>query len=610
MMRRWNLRSSLCIAIAIVCSLILTFITVTPPTIPTDWALLTPWGIYIPQRVDYPWPSYTLQVALWAVMAGALIAASRQSLVTSFQFPEKEEKRNPEQQRDRETEKCGKKTRREIWILVGITLLGFGLRLHGLRELPLIVDEIGFAAHASDILHGQLVPIFAPGHNANPSVYSWLVAGAMGLLGQNTFGIRLIPLVFGTLSIPAIYVLGRQWWSRRVGLIAAAFLATYPAHIFYSRMSLYNIVDPFFAMLALAFLGRALKNPARREYWIFAGMMAGIAQYFYHGSRLVLVLMAVYVVLVAIREKREKRISEVQRDRVAEEKVFHKISDFLANLVSWRFNIFWMVLAFGVVALPRFAPMLLNNLPMTGNEQAMRLPADLGMNTLRAILAWFGKSDLSPFWLSDAPLIQWPALLAFGIGLVVSVWRGRDARYAVLVLSVVLTTIFGGAIWTAAPLYVRYMTAVPAIALLVAVGINKLTAKTQRKSNQVRWGVVLQIIIVLVMCGQGIWAAGVQIPETKGQIRAELWEEDRLAKQAAALPSGTAAVLMASAGFGAKPPDPRVMEAIGIAHYVAAYGERRAVVLNWDAGKILDQQLRRLKMAYSIIKAYPEAIFQ
>jgi len=38
-------------------------------------------------------------------------------------------------------------------------------------------------------------------------------------------------------------------------------------------------------------------------------------------------------------------------------------------------------------------------------------------------------------------------------------------------------------------------------------------------------------------------------------------------------------------GVRGKPPDPRVMEAIGIAHYVAAYGERRAVVLNWDGGK-------------------------
>ena len=631
----WSIGLGVYIAIAVVCSLLLTFITVTPPGIPTDWALLNAWGIYVPQRVDYPWPSYAVQVILWAVMMGALIAASRQSSVSSFQFPEKDLKR----------------FRRELWILIGMTLLGFGLRLHGLRELPLIVDEIGFAAHASDILHGQFVPIFAPGHNANPSVYSWLVAGAMSLFGQNTFAIRLIPLVFGTLSVPAIYILGRQWWSGRVGLIAAAFLATYPAHIFYSRMSLYNIVDPFFAMLALAFLGCAVQTPLRRQYWIFAGMMAGIAQYFYHGSRLVLVLMAVYVVLAAIKSK-AKSVTQGHKDTKAQ----RHISNFLAYLATWRLNIIWMLLAFGVMALPRFAPMLVNKLPLTGNEQAMRMPLDLGMNTLRAALAWFGKSDLSPFWLSNAPLLQWPAVLAFGIGLVVSIWRWRDARYTVLVLSVVLTTIFGGAIWTSAPLFVRYMTAVPAIALLVAVGIEKIKDVSQRsrvtekqrirlcslqkyfghlppdtqvsgyrkaKSTEVDYKgnmqeksirnknvnfiiVALQIILAVVMCGQGIWAAAAQLTEAKGQVQAELWEEDKLAKQAAALPSGTAAVLMASAGFGAKPPDPRVMEAIAIAHYVAAYGERRTVVLNWDGGKILDAQLRKLNQPYMIVIANAE----
>jgi 4-amino-4-deoxy-L-arabinose transferase-like glycosyltransferase len=615
MTRRWNLRLSLYIATAVVCSLSLTFLTVTPPGIPTDWALLNAWGIYVPQRVDYPWPSYAVQVALWLMMTGALVAASRQS-------PEKdkEEKRNAvptggfaQQQRDRETErKSSKKPQHEIWILALMTLVGFGLRLHGLQDLPLIVDEIGFAAHASDILHGQFVPIFAPGHNANPSVYAWLVAGAMSLFGQNTFAIRLIPLVFGTLSIPAMYILGREWWSRRVGLIAAAFLATYPAHIFYSRMSLYNIVDPFFAMLALAFLGRALKSPLRREYWIFAGMMAGIAQYFYHGSRLVLVLMAVYVVL-SLSWKREKRISEGQRNRAAEKKGFDKFSDFLAYLASWRLSIFWIALAFAVMVLPRFAPMLVNRLPMTGNEQAMRLPLDLGINSLRATLAWVGQKDLSPFWMSDAPLLQWPALIAFGIGLVVSVWRWRDARYAALVLSVILTTIFGGAIWTSAPLYVRYMTAIPAIALLVAVGIEKIICVTQfirgMEKQRTRYMVSLQIMLVLVMCGQGIWAEAAQITEAKGQIQAELWEEDKLAKLAADLPSGTAAVLIASAGFGAKPPDPRVMEAIGIAHYVAAYGERRAVVLNWDGGKILKAQLRKLNLPYMIVIANGEKIF-
>jgi hypothetical protein len=266
-----------------------------------------------------------------------------------------------------------------------------------------------------------------------------------------------------------------------------------------------------------------------------------------------------------------------------------------------------------VMAMPRLAPMVINRLPVTGNEQAIRLPNDLDMNTLRSVLAWFGNLDFSRFWMSGAPLIQWLALIAFVVGLGVSFRHWRDGRYAVLILSMILTTIFGGAIWTAAPLYVRYMTAAPTIALLVAVGIEKIVSITQpirgTEKTRTRYIVSLQIIVVAIICGQGIWATAAQLPEAKGQVRAEVWEEDTLAQQAAHLPSGTAAVFMASAAFGAKAPDPEIMELIVLAHYVAAYGERRPIVVNWDGGKILDKQLKRLKMPYVIITAYGEKLF-
>ena len=288
----------LALALAAFCSLVLTALTVLPPAAPTDWARLNADRIYIPQGIDYRWPSYIVQVALWAGIVAALWVAC-----------------NPHPPAPSPSGREREGTARR-WSVVGlVTLLGFGLRVHTLTALPLIVDEIGFAARASDIFHGEQVPIFAPGHNANPSVYSWLVAGMMGLFGQNTFAIRLLPLFFGTLSIPAIYLLGRVWWSGRIGMLAAAFLATYPAHVFYSRMSLYNIVDPVFAMLALAFLAQAMWRHARRDYML-AGMMGALAQYFYHGSRLLLVLMGLLAVgcwLLAKEQEIQRKGAKGQR---------------------------------------------------------------------------------------------------------------------------------------------------------------------------------------------------------------------------------------------------------------------------------------------------------
>lgn len=391
--------------IAGLCSLILTGITLTTPVISGDWARLDHFGIYIPNKIEYPWPGYAAQVVLWAGMIGCLVALAGQR--PRYASP----LRHPQ---------IGLYS----FSVVSLTLLGFGLRLHSLNNLPLIIDEIGFAAWSSDILHGQHIPIFAPGHNGNPVVYSWLVAGSMSLFGQNAFAIRLIPLLFGTLSIPAIYVLGCRWRSRRVGLLAAAFLATYPAHVHFSQLSMYNIVDPFFAMLALGVVGSRFSvfgSQSSANAWILTGVLAGTAQYFYHGSRLLIILIIVYIIV-----------------RLIKTKTLH-ISESLGLCVQF-FG------AFFIVSLPRFAPMIAGGLPVTGNLEGIHLPADLAANSLRSILAWIGQPDISPFWLGSGPLLEWPALIAFMLGLFICLRQWRDARHIVLLVSLVLTTLFGSVI--------------------------------------------------------------------------------------------------------------------------------------------------------------------
>lgn len=504
-MRRFAL-----LLIAVICSLALTILTIIPPVVPVDWARLDANGRYIPPLINYAWPSYGLQIALWlGILLSLWLWVREPHQAHPFLFKP-----------------------HHIALLI-IILIGFGLRLYALERLPLIVDEIGFAAHAADILHGQQIPIFAPGHNANPAVYSWLVSGAMSLFGQTRFAIRLIALLFGVLSIPAAYKLGQSWYGQRIGLFAAAFIATWPAHIFYSRMSLYNIVDPFFALLALAVLAHAIRQQNKWLY-VMAGVLTGIAQYFYHGSRLLPVLILIYVLATGSK------------------------SIFKSGLV-------YGLTAFVLISLPRFAPLAVGGLPITGNVEALRLPADLSANAWRAVLAWVGQQDISPFWLSNAPLMPFLPLILFGIGMAVCLRKWLNPRSLMLIVTIPLVTIFGGAIWTAAPLYVRYLTSTPAVAMLVALGINQVLTLTPQRLRS-----LVGILLIVLVCGQGMVMSIQQVDEAAGNVTTAHWEADQLAQDMADLPAGEPVVI--------NPMDWSATEIITFAHAVAAYGERRTII--------------------------------
>jgi hypothetical protein len=526
-------RVVLAVLVSAACGLLLTHLTVAPPMLPDDWARLDYYGVYIPPTIDYNWSPYWLQVVLLLGMSLVLCLPHFaplplwQGLGSKFRSPSPSER--------------GKYFSVRHWCkfyspspclerglggeAIALTLLGFWLRLSSWERLPLIIDEIGFAARASDILHGQHVPLLAPGHNGNPSLYSATLALSMSLWGQNLFAIRIIPILFGTLSIPAAYAFGRAWWSHRGGVIAAAFLATYPAHVFISRLSLYNIITPLFSLLTLALLGRAIRRGDFFSYTL-VGITAAWGQYFYHGSRSLLVVMGVYILLK----------------------------------FRWRHlkPTLWLGLVLLILLFPLVYSLAYHDLPLSGNQNTLKLPDDFASNAGRAWLTWLGQRDTSPFWLSNTPLLPWGAMILFWLGLLLP--PKRDTRYGVLLLLLILTTLFGGMLLTAAPLYVRYIVAVPGIVGFLVMGAERL-----KRYPLVRWGVLL------LVCLQGIWIARWQHPQDAYErITPSQWLEDSLARGAAGLPDGVGVVFPVPMEFDA-------VQKITLADYVAAYGQRRPV---------------------------------
>jgi hypothetical protein len=65
----------------------------------------------------------------------------------------------------------------------------------------------------------------------NPPLFYWIEHTVL-TLGTSEFILRLMPALFGVLTIPLMYVAGTEFLDRNVGIIAAALLTFSPFHIF------------------------------------------------------------------------------------------------------------------------------------------------------------------------------------------------------------------------------------------------------------------------------------------------------------------------------------------------------------------------------------------
>ena len=85
---------------------------------------------------------------------------------------------------------------------------------------------------ALGVLRGQHA-LFVPANNGREPLYIYLVALSIALFGPTTLALRLPAAVVGTLTTLPAWLLGRAWFGRTVGLLAAFLWAMtlWPVHL-------------------------------------------------------------------------------------------------------------------------------------------------------------------------------------------------------------------------------------------------------------------------------------------------------------------------------------------------------------------------------------------
>ena len=86
---------------------------------------------------------------------------------------------------------------------------------------------------------------------AKPILYYWMVVSSFKVFDVSLFSARLPSVIFGTLSIGLIYLLGKKLFNKRVGLFSAFILPSIYLHFQISRWSTTDMGLSFFILLSL-----------------------------------------------------------------------------------------------------------------------------------------------------------------------------------------------------------------------------------------------------------------------------------------------------------------------------------------------------------------------
>jgi len=140
-------------------------------------------------------------------------------------------------------------SKRVDYILLGAVLLVAAvLRFWRFPELPFMHDEMSALYRCQFDSFGEMVKggIYPDSHPAGVQVflYYWIK-----LVGMSEFWIKLPFALMGLASVYLTFLIGKLWYSRRAGLMAAAVFAASQFTVFYSQLARPYAAGLFFVLL-------------------------------------------------------------------------------------------------------------------------------------------------------------------------------------------------------------------------------------------------------------------------------------------------------------------------------------------------------------------------
>jgi len=160
-----------------------------------------------------------------------------------------------------------------LWLILGAALV---LRLLGGWRANLIFDERAHLALAETISFQPESFHLVSRSLDHPLMSIYLLKLSGVLFGTSDFGLRILHLLIGTLTVLPVYFLGKRTFSEKAGLWAAALLAVDQFHASWSRVFMPEVLLLFLTSLVLLQFLRAAEADTTGSY-LLLGLLLGLS---------------------------------------------------------------------------------------------------------------------------------------------------------------------------------------------------------------------------------------------------------------------------------------------------------------------------------------------
>lgn len=170
--------------------------------------------------------------------------------------------------------------RKDILIIIGLFSISFLIRVLGVPNICMYPDEWIYYTDMHRILSVQFAPVRPDIFNYTSPFFPYIGAASTLGFGNDLNTVRLLSVLFGSMTVPFLYLFGKEMYDRKVGLLAAVLLAFSTYHSLYSRIIMLEAFSIFF-ITAFIYLFWRTQRQGECEGGlacpILAGAMLGLA---------------------------------------------------------------------------------------------------------------------------------------------------------------------------------------------------------------------------------------------------------------------------------------------------------------------------------------------